>query len=159
MVRTFQRATMSLKYADVPVVVAPAGLSLGGGCEICLHGDRVVAAAETYMGLVEVGVGLIPAGGGTKELLARAMEACGDRDDPLPHVQRVFETIGFGKVSTSAADARRLGYLRPEDSIDDEPGTADRRSEGGWRWRARGDYTPPQPGRRSGWAEKACRRL
>ena len=116
MVRTFQRATMSLKYADVPVVVAPAGLSLGGGCEICLHGDRVVAAAETYMGLVEAGVGLIPAGGGTKELLARAMQACGDRDDPLPHVQRVFETIGFGKVSTSAADARRLGYLRPEDS-------------------------------------------
>ena len=62
MVRAFQRATMALKYADVPVVVAPAGLALGGGCEICLHGDRVVAAAETYMGLVEAGVGLIPAG-------------------------------------------------------------------------------------------------
>ena len=74
MVRAFQGATMALKYAEVPVVVAPAGLTLGGGCEIALHGDRVQAAAETYMGLVEVGVGLIPAGGGTKEMLARAIE-------------------------------------------------------------------------------------
>ena len=74
MIRAFQGATMALKYADVPVVVAPAGLALGGGCEIALHADRVQAAAETYMGLVEVGVGLIPAGGGTKEMLARAME-------------------------------------------------------------------------------------
>ena len=75
MVRAFQGATMALKHADVPVVVAPAGLALGGGCEIALHGDRVQAAAETYIGLVEVGVGLIPAGGGTKEMLARAMDA------------------------------------------------------------------------------------
>ena len=65
---------MALRYADVPVIVAPAGLALGGGCEIALHADRVQAAAETYMGLVEVGVGLIPAGGGTKEMVARAME-------------------------------------------------------------------------------------
>ena len=117
MVRGFQRATMALKYAEVPVIVAPAGLALGGGCEMCLHGDRVVAAAETYMGLVEAGVGLIPAGGGTKEMLLRAMTACGEQDDPLPHVQRVFETIGFGKVSTSAQDARQLGYLRPVDAV------------------------------------------
>jgi 3-hydroxyacyl-CoA dehydrogenase len=115
MVRAFQRTTMALKYADVPVVVAPAGLALGGGCEIALHGDRVHAAAETYMGLVEVGVGLIPAGGGTKEMLARAMDDLPAGADPLPHVQRVFETIGFGKVSTSAADARRIGYLREAD--------------------------------------------
>ena len=74
MVRAFQGATMALKYAEVPVVVAPAALTLGGGCEVALHADRVQAAAETYMGLVEVGVGLIPAGGGTKEMLARAME-------------------------------------------------------------------------------------
>ena len=94
------------------MVVAPAALALGGGCEIALHGDRVQAAAETYMGLVEVGVGLIPAGGGTKEMLARAMDAAPAGADPLPSVQRVFETIGFGKVSTSGADARRLGYLR-----------------------------------------------
>src|SRR4029079_5883587 len=85
MVRAFQGATMALKYADVPVVVAPAGLALGGGCEIALHGARVQAAAETYVGLVEAGVGLIPAGGGTKEMLARAMEAAPASADPLPH--------------------------------------------------------------------------
>ena len=117
MVRGFQGATMALKYADVPVVVAPAGLALGGGCEIALHADRVRAAAETYMGLVEAGVGLIPAGGGTKEMLARAMDAATPGSDPLPLVQRVFETIGFAKVSTSGPDARRLGYLRDADGI------------------------------------------
>ena len=117
MVRAFQGATMALKYADVPVVVAPAGLTLGGGCEIVLHGARVQAAAETYIGLVEVGVGLIPAGGGTKELLARAMDAAPAGVDPLPHVQRVFETIGFAKVSTSGPDAQRIGYLRDGDEI------------------------------------------
>ncbi|MBW8896248.1 MAG: alpha/beta fold hydrolase, partial [Acidobacteria bacterium] len=113
MIRAFQGATMGLKYADVPVVVAPAGLALGGGCEIALHADRVQAAAETYMGLVEVGVGLIPAGGGTK---ARSMEG-GPTGDPLPVVQRVFETIAFAKVSTSGPDARRVGYLRDMDGI------------------------------------------
>jgi 3-hydroxyacyl-CoA dehydrogenase len=125
MVRAFQGATMALKHADVPVVVAPAALALGGGCEVVLHADRVQAAAETYMGLVEVGVGLIPAGGGTKEMLARAMEAApagssstnSGQADPLPIVQRVFETIGFGKVSTSGADALRLGYLRHVDGV------------------------------------------
>ncbi len=117
MVRGFQGATMALKYADVPVVVAPAGLALGGGCEIALHADRVRAAAETYMGLVEAGVGLIPAGGGTKEMLARVMDGAAPGSDPLPLVQRVFETIGFAKVSTSGPDARRLGYLRDADDI------------------------------------------
>ena len=97
----------------MPVVVCPAGLTLGGGCEILLHGDRVQAAAESYIGLVEVGVGLIPAGGGTKEMLARAAAACtGPQDDLLAVVQPVFETIGFGKVSTSAPHARQLGFLR-----------------------------------------------
>jgi 3-hydroxyacyl-CoA dehydrogenase len=117
MVRAFQGATMALKYADVPVVIAPAGLTLGGACEIVLHGAHVQAAAEAYIGLVEVGVGLIPAGGGTKEMLARAMEAAPPGADPLPFVQRVFETIGFAKVGTSAADARTLGYLRSGDGI------------------------------------------
>ncbi len=106
MVRAFQGATMALKYAAVPVVVAPGGLTLGGGCEISLHAGRVQAAAETYMGLVEVGVGLIPGGGGTKEMLLRA-----------PNVQAAFETIGFGKVSTSGPHARELGYLRQADGI------------------------------------------
>ena len=74
MIRAFQASTQALRFADVPVIVAPAGLTLGGGCEIMLHGDRVQAAAESYIGLVEVGVGLIPGGGGTKEMLARAVE-------------------------------------------------------------------------------------
>ena len=117
MIRSFQGATMALKYADVPVVVAPAGLTLGGGCEIALHGARVQAAAETYIGLVEVEVGLIPAGGGTKEMLARAMEPLPASADVLPHVQRVFETIGFAKIATSGPDARRIGYLRDGDGI------------------------------------------
>jgi 3-hydroxyacyl-CoA dehydrogenase len=117
MVRGFQNATMALKYADVPVVVAPAGLALGGGCEIVLHADRVQAAAESYIGLVEVGVGLIPAGGGTKEMLARAMEDAAPSADPLPLVQKVFETIGFAKVSTSGPEAQRIGYLRDVDAI------------------------------------------
>jgi 3-hydroxyacyl-CoA dehydrogenase len=116
MVRTFQAATSGLRYADVPVVSCPAGLTLGGGCEIVLHTDRVQAAAESYIGLVEAGVGLIPAGGGTKEMLARAVEGLASpATDLLPAVQGVFETIGFAKVSTSAGDARRLRYLRPVD--------------------------------------------
>lgn len=119
MVRSFQGATMALKYADIPVIVAPSGLAIGGGCEIVLHGDRVQAAAETYLGLVEVGVGLIPAGGGTKEMLIRGLEArpAGSQVDLLPYVQRSFETIAFGKVSASGPDARRLGYLRASDGI------------------------------------------
>ena len=117
MVRAFQRATMALKYADVPVVVAPAGLTLGGGCEIVLHATRVQAAAESYIGLVEAGVGLIPAGGGTKEMLARALEGLPAGADPQPHVQRVFETIGFAKVSTSGLDARHLRFLRDGDAV------------------------------------------
>ncbi len=118
MVRTFQAAVVGLLDADVPVVVAPAGLTLGGGCEIALHGDHVQAAAETYMGQVEVGVGLVPAGGGAKALLARAMGRMprGTRD-PLPLVQQAFELIGFARVSTSAADAMQLGLLRPGDGV------------------------------------------
>jgi 3-hydroxyacyl-CoA dehydrogenase len=118
MIRAFQQATLALRYSDVPVVVAGAGLTLAGGTEIALHGDRIQAAAETYMGLVEVGVGLIPAGGGTKEMLVRAMSAPPTpQSDPLPYVQKAFETVALAKVSTSAAEARRLGYLAPTDGI------------------------------------------
>ncbi|HET9363232.1 MAG TPA: 3-hydroxyacyl-CoA dehydrogenase NAD-binding domain-containing protein [Vicinamibacterales bacterium] len=118
MVRAFQQATMGLRYANVPVVVAPAGLALGGGCEIVLHADRVQAAGETYMGLVEVGVGLIPAGGGTKEMTARAVEQMPPgSSDLLPSIQRAFETIGFAKTSASGTDAVRLGYLRAVDGV------------------------------------------
>ena len=118
MVRAFQGATMALRYADVPVIVAPAGLALGGGCEIVLHADRVQAAAESYIGLVEVGVGLIPAGGGTKEMVARAVEQMPPTStDFLPPIQRAFEAIGFAKVSASAPDGQRVGYLRAVDAV------------------------------------------
>jgi 3-hydroxyacyl-CoA dehydrogenase len=118
MVRTFQQTTMALRYAAVPVIVAPAGLTLGGGCEIALHADRVQIAGETYLGLVEVGVGLIPAGGGTKEMAARAAEQMiPGSTDFLPTVQRAFETIGFAKTSASGPDAIRLGILRPVDAV------------------------------------------
>jgi 3-hydroxyacyl-CoA dehydrogenase len=118
MVRAFQGATMALRYADVPVIVAPASLAIGGGCEIVLHADRVQAAAESYIGLVEVGVGLIPAGGGTKEMVARAAEQMPPgATDFLPPIQRAFEAIGFAKVSASAPDAQRLGYLRAVDAM------------------------------------------
>jgi len=117
-IRSFQQTTMMLRYSDVPVVVAPAGLALGGGTEIALHADRVQAAAETYMGLVEVGVGLIPGGGGTKEMLVRAMSAMPTpQSDPLPYVQRAFEAVALAKVSASGPDARRLGYLSATDSF------------------------------------------
>jgi 3-hydroxyacyl-CoA dehydrogenase len=105
MIRSFQRATTGLRYSEVPVIVAPFGMTLGGGCEVVLHGDRVQAAAESYIGLVEVGVGLVPAGGGTKEMLLRLGP------------ERAFETIGFGKTSTCAPDASRIGYLRSVDAV------------------------------------------
>jgi 3-hydroxyacyl-CoA dehydrogenase len=118
MIRTFQNATQAIRFADVPAIVAPAGMTFGGGCEIVLHGDRVQAAAESYVGLVEAGVGLIPGGGGTKEMLARAVDHLPSTTvDLLPYAQRVFETIGFAKVSTSAADARALGFLRDADRV------------------------------------------
>jgi 3-hydroxyacyl-CoA dehydrogenase len=119
MVREFQAANMALKYAAKPVVAAPFGLTLGGGVEMALHSARVRAAAETYMGLVETGVGLLPAGGGTKEMLVRALDAvpADENADPFTYVKEVFLNIGMGKVSASAEDARKLGYLTARDSI------------------------------------------
>jgi 3-hydroxyacyl-CoA dehydrogenase len=118
-VRAFQNANMALKYAPKPVVAAPCGLTLGGGVEIAIHSARVRAAAETYMGLVEVGVGIIPAGGGTKEMLVRAMDAAprDEEADLFTAVKAVFQNIGMAKVSSSADEARRLGYLAPRDSV------------------------------------------
>ena len=146
MVRAFQQAVMGLRYADVPVVVAPAGLTLGGGCEIVLHGDRVQAAAEAYIGLVEVGVGLIPAGGGTKELVARAAEGMAPgSSDYLPPIQRAFETIAFAKTSTSGPEAQRIGYLRPVDAftMNRERLLADAKARA--LQRVREGYQPPVP--------------
>ena len=109
-INRFQQVNMAMKYAPVPVVVAPFGRTLGGGTEIALHAARCQASAETYMGLVEVGVGLIPGGGGCKELLMRLR-------DP----RRVFELVGMAKVSTSAEDARKLGLLNKADHISMNP--------------------------------------
>jgi 3-hydroxyacyl-CoA dehydrogenase len=118
MVRAFQATVLSLRDAQVPVVNAVNGLTLGGATEMSLHACAVQAAAETYMGLPEVGVGLIPAGCGTKEMLWRAAgKRPSKQADPLPFVQKVFETIGFATVSTSAPQARDLGYLRDGDGI------------------------------------------
>jgi 3-hydroxyacyl-CoA dehydrogenase len=118
MVRAFQRTVLSLRDAQVPVITAINGLTLGGATEMSLHAPAVQAAAETYMGLVEVGVGLIPAGCGTKEMLWRASQQRPSKHaDALPFVQKAFETMGFGVVSTSAPHARALGFLRQGDGI------------------------------------------
>lgn len=118
-VRRFQRVVASLRTVPFPVVVAPNGLTLGGGAEFMLHASRVQAGAELYIGLVEVGVGLLPGGGGTKELLFRFtadLEAY-EEADPFEAVRRAFKLISMGTVSASALDARRLGFLRGADRI------------------------------------------
>jgi 3-hydroxyacyl-CoA dehydrogenase len=119
LLRDFQAVNMAIKYAPKPVVAAPAGMALGGGCEISLACDKIRAAAETYMGLVEVGVGLIPASGGCKEMLIRGMEAIpeGVEADSFPFVRHAVENIAMAKVSTSAREAQKLGYMRSSDSI------------------------------------------
>ncbi len=121
MIRAFQRATMSLKYSKKPVVVAPFGMTLGGGAAITLHGQRVRASAATYLGLVEVGAGVIPAGGGTKELYLRNLERWTGTDGLLTPLQKTFETIGMGKVATSAVEAKEMGFLREADAITMNP--------------------------------------
>jgi 3-hydroxyacyl-CoA dehydrogenase len=115
-VAKFQVISQRLKYAQVPTIAAVDGLALGGGCEFTIHCARIVATLETYIGLVEVGVGLIPAGGGCKELAARAAaEARGG--DLFPHIKRYFQQIAMGEVAKSAEMAREMGYLRPSDRI------------------------------------------
>jgi 3-hydroxyacyl-CoA dehydrogenase len=111
-VRLFQNTTMRIRYSSIPVVVAPHGLTLGGGCEICLHADKVQAAAESYIGLVEVGVGLIPGGGGTKEFTLRASDAIQHNEPETIPLQNRFITVGTAKVSTSAFETYDLGILR-----------------------------------------------
>lgn len=125
MVRRFQEVGMAMKYCPKPVVVAPFQMTLGGGCELALSAHHIQAAAETYVGLVEVGVGLIPAGGGTKEMLVRVEDALPATDgfqvpihlDRQSLINRTFELIATARVATSAHEARRLGYLRPGDGI------------------------------------------
>ncbi|WP_158918286.1 3-hydroxyacyl-CoA dehydrogenase/enoyl-CoA hydratase family protein [Caulobacter sp. S45] len=112
-----QQAYKALKYAPFPVVAAPAGMALGGGCEICLHSDAIQAHAETYMGLVECGVGVIPGWGGCGEMIDRWKSAPGMPKGPMPAVTKVFETISTATVSKSAAEAKELMFLRPTDGI------------------------------------------
>jgi len=110
-VKYFQDTMMRLRYSGIPVVAAPHNLALGGGCEICLHADKVIAHAETYMGLVEFGIGVIPAGGGTKEFVLRLSDSLKEGDIRINAMRDSFLTIGQAKVATSAYEAFELGYL------------------------------------------------
>jgi 3-hydroxyacyl-CoA dehydrogenase len=117
-VRAFQRATMAIKFAQVPVVAAPFNMTLGGGCEYALHAAAINAHAETYMGLVEIGVGLLPAGGGSKEMCLRAVALARKYDtDVSSFIFKHFQQIGMAKVSMGAAELQEMGYMREGDSI------------------------------------------
>ncbi len=115
----FQKINQKIKYAAKPIVSAPFGRTLGGGCEIVLHTSKSAAAAETYIGLVEIGAGLVPAGGGLKEMISRFSQKFSSLPliEPFKPMQQIFETIGFAKVSGSALEGKKLGYLRETDSI------------------------------------------
>jgi len=118
-VKAFQGANMRLKYLKRPVVTCPAGMTLGGGCEVTMHGARIQAAAETYIGLVEIGAGVLPAGGGCKEMLVRVLSGvpADMKINRMPFIQKAFECIAMAKVSKSAEEAKELGYLRPFDGV------------------------------------------
>jgi 3-hydroxyacyl-CoA dehydrogenase len=111
-IKAFQNTMMRIRYSSIPIIAAPHQMALGGGCELCLHADKVVAHAELYMGLVEFGVGLIPGGGGTKEFALRLSDELQEGDIEMNNFRDRFLTIGQAKVSTSAAEAFELGYLK-----------------------------------------------
>lgn len=145
-VRLFQNTSMRIRYSSIPVIVAPHGLTLGGGCEFCLHADKVQAHAETYIGLVELGVGLIPGGGGTKEFVLRASDDYKEGRVEMPVLQERFLTIGTAKVATSAQEAYDLGIFqkgRDGISINASRRIADARR--GVMEMAAAGYTPPVP--------------
>ncbi len=122
-IRMFQNSMMRVRYSSIPVVLAPHGLALGGGCEICLHADKVIAAAETYTGLVEVGIGVIPGGGGTKEFVLRASDELHSGEPETITLQNRFLTIATAKVATSAHEAFEMGiYRKGIDAICVNPG-------------------------------------
>lgn len=117
-IRMFQNSMMRVRYSSIPVVLAPHGLALGGGCEICLHADKVIPAAETYTGLVEVGIGVIPGGGGTKEFVLRASDELHNGEVDTNTLQNRFLTIATAKVGTSAFEAFDLGiYRKGKDTV------------------------------------------
>ncbi len=117
--RALQDFLMTVRYSPKPVVTAPHGYTLGGGCEVAMAGSKIVACAESYVGLVEVGMGLIPAGGGCKEILRRVVSPpmLTPNADVLPYLQRAFETVGMAKVATSAEEAKQMGFFAPSDRI------------------------------------------
>ncbi len=117
--KKLQDFAMAMRYSPKPIVTAPFGYTLGGGCEVAMAGSRIVAHAESYVGQVEVAMGLVPAGGGCKELLRRIVSPAMQTPnaDPLPFLQRVFELVGMGKVATSAEEARQMGFLGPADRV------------------------------------------
>jgi 3-hydroxyacyl-CoA dehydrogenase len=147
-INNLQQANQRLKYSTVPVVVAPAGRALGGGCEIILHGQHVRAAAETYVGLVELGVGVVPAGGGCKEMLLR-WQALGQEGGTFAASRHVFEIVAVATVATSAANAQTLGFLRKTDAVtlDRERLLADAKADALAlaEKRERGEWHPPTP--------------
>jgi 3-hydroxyacyl-CoA dehydrogenase len=143
-IRQFQNASMAIKYSGVPVVVAPHAMVLGGGCEFVLHSQRPVLSPETYMGLVEVGVGLLPAGGGTKELTVRAMEKTRS-GIPLLNLSKGFELIATAKVSTSAREAFELGYMDARAVIASNETTRLDQAKAEVLAMSRAGYRPPAP--------------
>jgi 3-hydroxyacyl-CoA dehydrogenase len=139
-----QKAYRKLKHAPFPVVSAPSGMALGGGCEFLLHSDAVQAHAESYIGLVEAGVGLVPGWGGCTELLSRLATDPKRPNGPMPPVVEAFETIGMAKVAKSAFEARELGFLREADGItfNRERLLAEAKAKA---LELAADYTPPEP--------------
>ena len=145
LIRQFQQVMLRIRYAKVPVVAVVRELALGGGCELAMHADAVHAQAETYMGLVEMGAGLIPAGGGTKEMAARLSDSLFPQDAVTNRLQNVFETIAMAKISTSAHDAKQLGYLRKTDPICISPARLLMEAKRSALRLAEAGYTPPVP--------------
>jgi 3-hydroxyacyl-CoA dehydrogenase len=146
-IRMFQKASMAIKYSGVPVIVAPHNMALGGGCEFVLHSNRPVLSPETYMGLVEVGVGLLPAGGGTKELAVRTYQ----NNKPtvaLNVLAKAFELIAMGKVSTSAREAFDMGYLDKRGVIASNESTRLDQAKAEALAMSRAGYRPPAPARK-----------
>ncbi|MGM1048923.1 MAG: 3-hydroxyacyl-CoA dehydrogenase NAD-binding domain-containing protein [Bacillota bacterium] len=147
-IRLFQGSMMKLKGLEKPVVAAPHRMTLGGGVEACLPADRVVFSSETYFGLVETGVGLIPAGGGCKEMALRIGDNHPDPESDLqPAINKIFETIAMAKTSTSGHDAIRMGYGRPTDTVVMNPDHRIYEAKQAVLAMDRAGYVPPQPGR------------
>jgi len=146
-VRQFQQTNQAIRYAPKPVVAAPHGMTLGGGCELSLHAARRHASAETYMGLVEAGVGLVPAGGGCKEMLVRATSAAAGKSDLdlFGHLKPIFENIAMAKISTSAEQARKLAYLDSADPVAMNPDRLVAQAKQTALAMTRSIYHPPAP--------------